>query len=378
MSNFQEENVAETSASDVKCKDCGALLLFAPGTNSLACKYCGAINEIEHKPENSVIEEIDYEKFLSASNIPVAEQKEMIVVKCDNCGASTTLKENISSDNCPFCDTPLIVKGGSTSITIKPKYVLPFQFDKKKAFESYKTWINKLWFAPSDLKKKSDDIDKLNGMYIPYWTYDAQTRSTYTGSRGDNYTVYVPRTVTDSQGKTRTEMVAQVQIRWTSVSGLVDNTFDDVLVLASNSLPEKYTYALEPWDMKKLVSFSEKYLSGFRTEMYQVDLRAGFDKGKTIMNTTITETVRRNIGGDHQRVDSVNSVYNNITFKHILLPIWISALKYNDKVYRFLINGDTGEVQGERPYSWIKITLTILAGLLVIGAGALFLYSKNR
>ena len=154
--------------------------------------------------------------------------------------------------------------------------------------------------------------------------------------------------------------------RWHSVSGHVDNTFKDLLVVASKSLPKKYVEKLEPWELDNLVPYNDSFLSGFKTESYQVDLREGFDDAKIKMNEAISSSVCNDIGGDQQRIQSLNTVYNKITFKHILLPIWISAYMYKDKVYRFLINGRTGEVQGERPYSWIKIGLAALVVVAVI------------
>ena len=239
--------------------------------------------------------------------------------------------------------------------------------------------MNSLWFAPNDLKKYVDNADKLNGIYIPYWTYDSNTNSDYTGQRGDNYvTTETYTTVVNGKSQTNTRTVTK--IRWSYASGNVSNKFDDVLVLASNSLPEKYTNELEPWDLGNLTEYSDKFLSGFRTESYQVDVKTGFEKSKLIMDGGIRATVRRDIGGDHQQITSLSTVYNDITFKHILLPVWLSAYRYSEKVYRFMINGRTGEVQGERPYSVIKITLAILGGIaLLVGAYFVFrYYNQNK
>jgi len=150
------------------------------------------------------------------------------------------------------------------------------------------------------------------------------------------------------------------------VSGQVQNNFDDILVIASHSLPKKYTERLEPWNLSQLVSYNDKYLSGFRSESYQVDVPTGLNEAKEKMTPTIRTTISRDIGGDEQRIVSMNTSYSDITFKHILLPIWISSYRFKDKVYRFLINGQTGEVQGERPYSAIKIILTVLVVIAVI------------
>jgi hypothetical protein len=208
-------------------------------------------------------------------------------------------------------------------------------------------------------------MEKLTGLYIPYWTYDSNTSTDYTGERGDDYRDTETYTTTEngeSVSKTRTV----TNTRWSSVSGHVDNLFDDVLVVASKSLPERHVEKLEPWELENIQPFNESYLSGFKTESYQVDLKEGFEDAKIKMNEVINSTVCKDIGGDHQRIHSLNTVYNHITFKHILLPIWISAYMYKDKVYRFLINGRTGKVDGERPYSWIKIGLAALVVVVII------------
>ncbi len=372
-----EEKTNEIS-NQLDCKECGALLKYAPGTSHLKCEYCGCENEIKEAIEETIIEEIDFEKFLNENDSEV-EKQEIVTVKCGNCGASTTLKPNITSDSCPFCASPIVITSGTANSIIKPKYLLPFKIDQKIAFEDFKNWIKSLWFAPNDLKNYVDNADKLNGMYIPYWTYDSKTISDYTGQRGDNYTT-VETYTTVEDGKTVTRERTVTRIRWSYASGTVYNDFDDVLVLASNSLPESYTNALEPWDMENITAYNDKFLSGFRSESYQVDVKTGFEKSKMIMSDAIRNTICNDIGGDQQQITSVNTTYNDITFKHILLPIWLSAFRYQEKVYRFMINGRTGEVQGERPYSTIKIILTVLA-VIAVGIGIYFgvrYYNQNH
>lgn len=368
MSSEQNAVQSET-AGGTKCNGCGANLTFQPGTSTLSCQYCGAKNEI--RAETAYVEEIDFEKFLG-ENQPEASLHEVHTVTCENCSAATTLKPNATSDSCPFCATPLIVKNAATSKLIKPKYLLPFKIERKKAEESYVNWLGGLWFAPNDLKQNArQTMDKLSGVYLPFWTYDSSTSTDYTGERGTYY--YVTETFRNSKGEEETREVQK--IAWSFASGCVSNNFDDVLVCASPSLPQKLATALEPWDLEALHAFDERFLSGFKTESYRVDLKAGFETAKELIKPRIESAVKSDIGGDLQRVSSMSTTYENITFKHILLPVWISAYRYNDKVYHFMINARTGEVQGERPYSAIKIALAVLAGLAVVAA-AYFIFKK--
>ena len=357
-----ETKISETIQRETVCKGCSGKLQFAPGTHHLKCPSCGTENEIE--VSTAVFEELDFEKFVNEFK-EQSDVQEVATIKCEACGAQTTFNPNVVSDACPCCGSPLVVKNASSSHTIKPKALLPFGIDQQKAFEDFRLWINKLWFAPNKLKEYARSQDKLTGLYIPYWTYDSKTSTDYTGERGDDYETTESYETTEN-GQTVTRERTVTHTRWFNVSGHVDNDFDDILVVASKSLPKKYVEKLEPWGLENMVPFDEKYLSGFKTESYQVDLKEGFEDGKNKMNDVISSRVCEDIGGNHQRIHSLNTVYNNITFKHILLPIWISAYLYKDKVYRFLINGTTGEVQGERPYSWIKITLSVLAAVAVV------------
>lgn len=370
MSNETFEPTAET-ANTIKCKNCGANLKFAPGTQHLNCEYCNTDNVIE--VQKTEIVENDFNSFLE-KNANAAEHQTISTVKCTSCGASTTLAPNITSSNCPYCDTPLVIRDAATSSIIKPKYLLPFKIDRNKAKDEFVTWVGGLWFAPNKLKEYAhNSAEKLRGVYMPYWTYDSNTNSSYSGLRGEHY--YVTETYRDSNGNTQTRQVQRTA--WYPASGRVNNTFDDVLICASHSLPQKMVNELEPWDLPELIAYDDKFLAGFVTESYQTELKQGFEEAKLRMRPVIESTVRSDIGGDVQQIHSLSTDYNDITFKHILLPLWISAYKFEDKVYRFTVNARTGEVQGERPYSGWKIFFFVLTILGVIGGG-IYLYSKYK
>jgi len=369
MSDFIE--ATKSISNELACSGCGAILKFKPGTLNLACDYCGAQNEIVKPLPGGKIEEIGLDEFL-AKNHDLEERIEVATVNCGSCGATSTLDPNISSDKCPFCASNLVVKSGTTSSLHRPQYVLPFVIDIKKASENFKGWLNSLWFAPNDLKQYANSADKLNGMYLPFWTFDCKTDSSYTGQRGEDYYVSESYT-TEENGKTVTRTRQVTKTRWYSASGNVNNEFDDLLIEATRSLNKKKLRALEPWDVKNLLAYNDKFLSGFRTETYAVDLKDAYVEAKGRMEPEIESTIRRDIGGDRQMIHYVNTSYHNPTFKHILLPVWISAYRYNNKVYQFLINARTGEVQGERPYSAIKIALAVITGLII----AVVIYSLS-
>ncbi len=355
--------VSDSTQHEISCKNCGSKLTFLPGTTSLKCGNCGTENaiEIDESKRRDATKEIDYLSFIR-NMASEATTVEVTTVKCTSCGADTTFNPNVVSSECDFCGSPLVAANAHKSRVVEAKAMLPFKVTDNEGVDLYKKWLKKLWFAPNKLKTYARQAEKLAGVYIPYWTYDSDTKTHYTGERGDDY----QRTESYTEnGETKTRTVTETS--WTRVSGRVARFFDDVLIPASQSLPIKYVERLEPWDLENLIPYDTKFLSGFKSETYQVAIEAGFDKAKVKMDDNIRSDIRSDIGGDHQRIHTVTTDFNAITFKHILLPIWISAYRYNQKVYRFMINGRTGEVQGERPWSWIKITLAILAVLAIIG-----------
>jgi DNA-directed RNA polymerase subunit RPC12/RpoP len=346
------------------CASCGAQLEYAAGTQAMKCPYCGHENPIVASPWSTVAE-IDY-----ATGLAEAEQsaptETVSVVSCKRCAAAFQLDPAIQASRCPFCGTPIVLE--SRAVThLRPGAVLPFGFDAKAARAKYEAWLSGLWFAPNDVKRLAKADNGFIGMYVPYWTYDAATQSDYTGQRG----ITIVRTVRDgNQTWTVTET------RWTPCSGRVARDFDDVTVVASRSLPEGYLDRLEPWDLGALVPYDERYLRGFGAQHYQVGLADGFDTAKAKMESVIRGDVRSDIGGDQQIINALQTDYAAVTFKHVLLPVWLNSFRYGGKAYSFVINGRTGKVQGQRPWSWVKIGLAVLA-VLVLAVLFMSLYGER-
>ncbi|MBI1290129.1 hypothetical protein GC173_02630 [bacterium] len=343
------------------CSGCGAALEFAPGQTALKCPYCGNSQQIPTTREE--VRELSYkEYFHNARLVPEVIGNGALEVKCPKCAAVSMIPASVAADRCTFCGTPVENPVRSDRPMMAPQGVLPFRVENKEARDLFSKWVASRWFAPNDLKKLAN-LGRIDGMYVPFWTYDSYTVTFYTGMRGDHYY----ETVRDSKGNTRTVQ----KTRWRPASGRVQHWFDDVLVCASQGLPDKLVHALEPWELHQVKDYQPELVTGFRVERYQVDAEQGFDRAKDFMKPTIEMLIRRDIGGDVQTISSMDTSYTGITFKHLLLPIWLSAYQYHQKTFRVLINAQTGEVQGERPWSWIKITLAVLAAIIVI---ALIMY----
>ena len=361
-----------TSAVEFPCKNCGAMLHYAPGTGSLTCSHCGVANLIT--ASEALVHEEDYLGVLRTLR-EQAETVDVLTVKCSACGAESALPPGITADRCPFCSMPVVAVRSSRKL-IRPECLLPFRISREQAVGLFGTWIGGLWFAPRSLRREAGGV-RLLGIYVPAWTYDSRTTSDYTGQRGDDYWVtesyWDTESYTETQGGHtvhRTRRVSKTRqvrkTRWSSAAGQVSNAFDDVLVLATGSLPMDLAMKLEPWDLKNLVPFQEAYLSGFVAESYHIGLEDGFVQAQQAMRPTIEQTVGQDIGGDHQRIDSLATRYYEVKFKHLLLPVWLCAYSYHGQVYRFVVNARTGELHGERPWSYAKLAILIAVLLALV------------
>jgi DNA-directed RNA polymerase subunit RPC12/RpoP len=347
------------------CKQCGARLDFDPSQRALKCPYCGFVEEIA--PSNQKVVEHDYAQALAkvgTDHGTIAGRAQE--VRCPGCGANVLLEDNVETDKCPFCATHLEnVPRTAAAAMICPESLLPFAIPQRAAIDAFNKWISSRWFAPSNLKQLAN-LGQLSGIYLPFWTYDSMTYTHYTGMRGDDYWETETYEERDANGNMVTRTRQVVKTRWTYVSGEVDHFFDDVLVCASKSLPTNYVNQLEPWDLGHLEGFRSEFLSSFKTERYTVALDEGFGTARQIMDGAIRQLCCRDIGGDHQQLNSVQTQHVGVTFKHILLPMWLAVYRYQNQTYRILVNARTGEVCGARPYSAMKIALAVLAGLVVL------------
>ena len=352
------------------CDQCGSDLRFDPGAGKLICDHCGNTEALQGGYKAPEIKELDFKAALNA-DLPEAEIEETRVLSCPNCGAQVEFDGATHAAECPFCATPVVTDTG-THRHIKPRGLLPFGLDEASARKAMTDWLGSLWFAPNGLQEYARKGRKMQGIYVPYWTYDADTKSSYRGEQGTVY--YETRTVM-RDGKRETQQVQKV--RWRPASGRVARFFDDVLVLASKSLPKRYTENLEPWDLAAMEPYRPEYLAGFRAEGYTVELEEGYVEARAQMDRVIERDVKFDIGGDRQRIHGIDTAIKDVTFKHILLPVWLAAYKYQGETYRFVVNGRTGRVQGERPWSKIKIAIAVVLALIV-AAGIGYVIAQNQ
>ncbi|MGL6073622.1 MAG: hypothetical protein ACRC8S_05610 [Fimbriiglobus sp.] len=347
------------------CPSCGAKLDFDPSIRGLSCPYCGYKQKIE-RDENADILERDYLEYLDKEEAKgKAIPGHSTETRCTGCGAVVLLDDKVATDKCPFCTTHLETKPSAAKGMIPPESLIPFTVDLRKARDRITTWVASLWFAPSELKKVFA-LGQFTGVYLPYWTYDSMTYTFYEGERGDDYNDTETYTTQGTDGREETRTRTVVRTRWSSASGEVQHFFDDVLVVGTKSMPRERILGLGEFNLAKLEPFDAAYLSGFQTERYAVNLKEGLLNAKGLMEPTIRRLIMKDIGGDHQRITDYRTRYTAMTFKHLLLPAWVAAYRYNGQVYQVTVNGQTGHVSGQRPYSVSKILGWVLVGLVLV------------
>jgi predicted RNA-binding Zn-ribbon protein involved in translation (DUF1610 family) len=344
------------------CERCGADLIFSIGQQSLQCPYCGAVKQVELRADAPIVER-DYLAMLARlkdlrehghdEDEQVAHEH---AIRCDSCGGEVIFQGTLTSTHCPYCASPLQRdKIHDAPSRIPVDGILPFLVPEQSAAQALRAWVRSLWWAPNEFLRQGVN-GKFNGVYLPYFTYDALTFTRYDGQRGDYFYVTV-----GTGNNRRTER----RIRWSSARGEFQRFFDDVLVVAARHQSESLVRSLEPWPLDRCVPFTQHVLAGFFARTYDVPLEDGFHVARQRIESALGTEVRQRIGGDVQNVTSQQTNYSAITFKHLMLPVWLLAYRYREKPYRVMINAVTGEVSGERPYSVIKITLAVLCGLAI-------------
>jgi len=350
------EAATVTKARRFPCEACGADIRWDPGVSALKCPYCGTEKVIAvtgHISEKPVDAALRAPRDLGWG----AERK---VIACKSCGAHTTLEPNISASVCAFCGASAVVEVPADSKLVRPEGLLPFAIPKEKAIQTFQTWISGLWFRPNDLKSKSK-ISKLQGVYIPFWTFDAATHSRWTAEAGYHY--YADVEVVEN-GHTVTKR--EQRTRWEPASGFVEKFFDDVPVPASRGIEPELSRGIEPFPTSDIVAYEPSYLSGFLAEENAVDVAEALDRAKERMSAEIRSACSAAVPGDTQRDLAVSTTYSAVAYKNALLPLWIAAYLYLGNPYRFIVNGVTGKAAGTAPWSWVKIGLAVLAVLTVI------------
>lgn len=361
--------MAETIARQkFACPACGGEAHWNPGKQALVCPYCGTVSpgQIELAPGGEeVIRE--HELATALRGIPADKrgwQTARTQVRCQHCNAISVFDPARVGQRCDFCGAGALVPYEQMADPISPESLLPMKVAETQIRESIRNWYGSRWFAPNALKSGAI-TDRVRGVYVPYWTFDAHVHADWTADSG--YYYWVDESYRDSQGRTQTRRVRKT--RWQSSSGSIRHFFDDELVPATRGVHLNLLRSVEPFPTRDLVPFKASYLSGWLVERYQLDLVAAAQHSREQMDAKVRALCGQQVPGDTYRNLQVQPDYSAQTFKHILAPIWLLTYDFHGRAYQVVINGYTAAIAGEYPKSWIKITLAVFG---VIIAALLF------
>ena len=344
------------------CPACGAEANWNPAKQALVCPFCGTESpaKLTIRGADTLIEEHDLAAALRA--IPDAArgwQAAKTSVRCQSCQAISVFDPDVVGQRCNFCGSTALVPYEETKDPFRPESLLPLKIAESQARDLIRQWYGRQWLAPNNLNAKAL-TDTVKGIYLPYWTFDANADARWSADSGTYYYVV--------------ENNRRVQrVRWTPASGELSHAFDDELVCASVGVDAGKLRRIEPFPTASLVPFDPGYLAGWTVERYQIDLVAAAERSRQEMTAKLRRMCSEAVPGDTQRNLEVDATFHDQTFKHILAPVWLMTYVYGATSYQVVVNGVTGSIAGSRPYSWIKVTLLVIALLLLF-----LLYASSR
>jgi ribosomal protein S27E len=357
--------MAEISArSKFACPSCGAEAQWNPAKQALVCPFCGTVAPMKAPPEAGAAV-VEHDLVAALRSIPDDQrgwQTEKTSVKCQSCQAITVFDPAHVAKRCEFCGSSALIPVEDLKAPIRPESLLEFKIAEAAVRDRVRAWYGNVWFAPSALKSRAL-TDTVHGIYLPYWTFDAQVHAEWSAESGYNY--YETEYYTDSDGKQQSREVQRT--RWESSSGALDHFFDDALVPASKGIPTPLLQKIEPFPTTTdLKPYDPGFLSGWVVEQYQIDLVAAAQNARQMMDRELQKLCGQQVPGDTYRSLQVNGDYAGQTFKHILVPVWVLAYTYGSQTFQVVVNGYTGAIAGKHPLSWVKITFAVLVVLVLI------------
>ena len=352
-----------TAQKKFACPACGGEAQWNPAKQALVCPFCGTASPADI---NAATGEITEHCLVTALRNVGDDQRgwssEKTSVKCQSCQAISVFDPTRVGQRCDFCGSTSMIPVEQMKAPIRPESLLEFKIAETAARDAVRAWYGSRWWAPNALKGRAL-TDQVHGIYIPYWTFDAQVHADWTAEAGYHY--YETESYTDAQGRTQSRQVQKT--RWVPASGSLDHFFDDELVPASRGVQEALLRKVEPFPTTSdLKPYDPGFLSGWVVEQYQIDLIAAAQHSQQVMDGKTRQLCAQEVPGDTQRNLDVATDYTGQTFKHILVPVWLISYNYGAAVYQVVLNGYTGAIAGKHPLSWVKITLAILAALIVM------------
>ena len=354
-----------------KCPGCGGGIKFDSDSQSMKCPYCGQTFELENvKAFNETLEaekpdEFDWEEYDETTGSGDWKEDESAHLKnyvCSSCGGEIVGEDTMAATHCPYCGDPVILQDRVSGM-LKPDYVIPFKLDKDDAKAALANHLKNKWLLPKEFKEQNV-IDKITGLYVPFWLFDADTQGS-----GRFRCTRVHRWSDSQYNYTRTDYFSVIR------EGTAN--FRKVPVDGSKKMDDAFMESIEPFDYSQLADFDMAYLTGYLADKYDVDAKASKPRAEERIKTSVSEFLRANVGPYATCIPESCSVrFKNGQIRYALLPVWVLNSEYKGKKYSFAMNGQTGKLVGNLPISMGKLAATFfgaLAAVFAVVSGLMYL-----
>lgn len=340
--------------TDKKCPRCSATVEYDPATRGMLCKFCGYRKTLPTPESGQSVSEIDFSQAETTESFNWGAEKKVVI--CKNCGGEEIYDALQTAAVCSFCGSTSVMPAADEK-SIAPGGVCPFIVPVDKAGGLFSKWLGGKIFTPKKAKLQARP-ESFKGIYLPYWTFDAMTSSAFSGRAG--YDKMVKR-------GDQTVLVTD----WKPVSGVYQEFFNDYTVVGTDKSENSLVGRAEPFDFSQLVPYRPELLAGFGAERYSIGLKDAWMKAQEGIRGILYGKISQYICSVWRanRSDSVafSTQFSRITFKYILLPVWLSSFTYKGKLYQFVVNGQTGRVGGKAPVSALRVIIAIIIVLAILG-----------
>jgi DNA-directed RNA polymerase subunit RPC12/RpoP len=341
--------------TNFKCPNCGASTKYDVSAGGVACEHCGytVAAVTTHVGRQAQTFEFTLSTLEKATQGWGTERKSLF---CENCGAEISLSEGTFSITCPFCASNQVNVRPGPNDQLRPLFLIPFKIQPESNPSRVTEWLGKGWFHPDQLAT-STVIQNFLGAYMPFWTFDANISAPWEAEVGyEKQERYYDSS--EKSWKTRTV------IEWRWESGCASVGIKDWLQPGSTHLSQHILSQIYPFDLSALVTYTPDFLAGWQAQSYDIKLPDAWEAGKNAMRERARTACYAQISTSHVRNFKMTADFNDEAWRYVLLPVYISAYKFEDKVFQVMVNGQTGKVAGQKPVAWWKIWMAIAAMLL--------------
>ncbi|MDR0947852.1 MAG: hypothetical protein LBM87_08990 [Ruminococcus sp.] len=338
-------------STTIKCPNCGGDLRFSAEKQLLICSYCASeFTDDELKEAEKPFTETEHFDVHSNPEDVTHFTENTVGYVCSSCGAEIMCDSNTSASECYYCHNPVILKGRLDG-KFKPDLVIPFKVTRETAEELFKNWVKRKWFVPNDFKS-ARQLERLAGMYTPFWIADCKVNAQMNGTAKISTTFTTGNYVVTTTKVYNVDRAAFMQ-------------YEKVPADASQKLDDAFMDSLEPFNYNELTDFSMSYLSGYFADKYDVDKDEVIKRIKTRVESSAQDVLRQDVSG----YTSVSPTFKSTNiirtdWLYTLFPVWFMTYMYKGKVWTFAVNGQTGKVCGIPPLSALKVAL--MASILMI------------